>query len=94
MLYIWLMLSSPALPSNTNRNSSTFSLAQLQEVARDMGGKSPEGDAPEMSPSLHLLLQFQRLLVARIFSKEISTLSKPAEGKEEEDFSRPTSEIG
>ena len=47
-----------------------------------------------MSPSLHLLLQFQRLLVARIFSKEMAVMTKSAETKEEEDFAKPTSEIG
>ncbi|KAK7486952.1 hypothetical protein BaRGS_00021768, partial [Batillaria attramentaria] len=76
------------------RNSTTYSLAQLQEIARDSGGKSPEGDPLEMSPSLHLLLQFQRLLVARIFSKDHGTIVKSTEGKEEEDFTKLTSEIG
>lgn len=48
----------------------------------------------EMSPSLHLLLQFQRLLVARIFSTEMAVMTKSSETKEEEDYVKPTSEIG
>ena len=79
---------------SVDRNSTTFTLAQLQEVARDSGGQSPDGDMAEMSPSLHLLLQFQRLLVARIFSKELAVMAKSAETKEEEDVAKPTSEIG
>ena len=63
-------------------------------MARESGNKSPDGEMIEMSPSLHLLLQFQRLLVARIFSKEMAVMTKSAETKEEEDFAKPTSEIG
>ena len=83
-----------ACSGSVDRNSSTYTLAQLQEVARDSGGKSPDGELMEMSPSLHLLLQFQRLLVARIFSKEMAVMTKSSETKEEEDFAKPTSEIG
>ncbi|KAL8607282.1 hypothetical protein ACOMHN_047613 [Nucella lapillus] len=77
------------------RNSTTYTLAQLQEIARDSGGKSPDGgELTDMSPSLHLLLQFQRLLVARIFSKEMAVMTKSADTKDDDDFSKPTSEIG
>lgn len=86
-LNLWLV-------SHNFRNSSTSTLHQLQETARDCNGKSLEGENLEMSPSLHLLLQFQRLLVARIFSMEVNITAKPAETKEEEDFTKPSSEIG
>ncbi|KAK7097783.1 E3 ubiquitin-protein ligase HERC2-like isoform X3 [Littorina saxatilis] len=76
------------------RNSTTYTLAQIQDIARDSGGKTPDGEMMEMSPSLHLLLQFQRLLVARIFSTEMAVMTKSSETKEEEDYVKPTSEIG
>ncbi|GFN81530.1 E3 ubiquitin-protein ligase herc2-like, partial [Plakobranchus ocellatus] len=69
------------------KNSSTHTLSRLQDEARNfssVGGgglgiaKSPESEHPpsESSPSLDLLLQFQRLLISRIFSSKSA-----AEGK-------------
>ena len=48
----------------------------------------------EVSPSLDLLLQFQRLLVSKIFSKETNGIARVLDDKVEEDLSKPTSEIG
>ncbi|KAL5011340.1 hypothetical protein ScPMuIL_009891 [Solemya velum] len=50
------------------RNSSTHSMSKLQDIARD-GVMKIEEDIAETSPSLDLLLQFQRLLIARIFPR-------------------------
>ena len=77
----------PHFSFKTIRNSSTHTLSRLQEEARNFsaaggggGGilKSPESEHPssEGSPSLDLLLQFQRLLISRIFSSKSA-----AEGK-------------
>ena len=84
---MWLNLSLFQTCSSTTRNSSTHTLSRLQEEARNFsttgggaGGilKSPESEHPpsEGSPSLDLLLQFQRLLISRIFSSKSA-----AEGK-------------
>ncbi|XP_012936715.1 E3 ubiquitin-protein ligase HERC2 [Aplysia californica] len=77
------------------RNSSTHTLSKLQEEAKCRGMRSPDGDSPENSPSLDLLLQFQRLLIARIFLNKstdehhsvhslhsVSGESKPCKNKE------------
>ncbi|XP_021378315.1 E3 ubiquitin-protein ligase HERC2-like isoform X2 [Mizuhopecten yessoensis] len=53
------------------RNSSTHSLSQLHNLDRDSGLKMDDTDSKEASPSLDLLLQVQRLLVARIFPQEM-----------------------
>ncbi|KAK6172413.1 hypothetical protein SNE40_016067 [Patella caerulea] len=76
------------------RNSSTHSLSKLQDIARSNNGKSPDGEQKETTPSLDLLLQFQRLLISKIFIKETNSLSKILEAKEDEDNMRPSSEIG
>lgn len=59
------------------RNSSTQTLQKLQDLAKDPGIMKDAEDAlvgtstvPENSMSLDLLLRFQRLLVAKIFSIE------------------------
>lgn len=43
-------------------------MSKLQDIARD-GVMKIEEDIAETSPSLDLLLQFQRLLIARIFPR-------------------------
>lgn len=52
------------------RNSSTHSLSQLHNLDRDSLLKIDDTDTKEASPSLDLLLQVQRLMVARIFPKD------------------------
>uniref|UniRef100_A0A2C9K806 HECT-type E3 ubiquitin transferase n=1 Tax=Biomphalaria glabrata TaxID=6526 RepID=A0A2C9K806_BIOGL len=59
------------------RNSSTHTLTKLQEEAKCGGIKSPETESPENSPSLDLLLQFQRLLIARIFHCKQAEVHSP-----------------
>ncbi|ESO89418.1 hypothetical protein LOTGIDRAFT_218809 [Lottia gigantea] len=56
------------------RNSSTHSLSRLQEIARNAGAKSSDSEQKETTPSLDLLLQFQRLLISKIFIKETNSL--------------------
>ncbi|CAG5129600.1 unnamed protein product, partial [Candidula unifasciata] len=55
------------------RNSASHTLSKLQEEARCGGLKSPESESPENSPSLDLLLQFQRLLISKIFQCKVVT---------------------
>ncbi|XP_059157195.1 E3 ubiquitin-protein ligase HERC2-like isoform X2 [Physella acuta] len=55
------------------RNSSTHTLTKLQEEAKCVGIKNPDSETPENCPSLDLLLQFQRLLVSRIFHNKSLT---------------------
>ncbi|XP_048243824.1 E3 ubiquitin-protein ligase HERC2-like isoform X1 [Haliotis rufescens] len=76
------------------RNSSTHTLSKLQDVSRDSTLKSPDAEPVETSPSLDLLLQFQRLLVSKIFVKETNEISRILDVKDDEDPSKPSSEIG
>lgn len=61
------------------RNSSSHSQLLLHEFSRDAIFKMDETVMKEVSPSLDLLLQFQRLLVARMFPKENGVPASPTE---------------
>ncbi|XP_052796353.1 E3 ubiquitin-protein ligase HERC2-like isoform X2 [Mya arenaria] len=61
------------------RNSSAHSQSLLHELSRDGVIKMEDTVMRDASPSLDLLLQFQRLLVARMFPKHNTILTAPAD---------------
>ncbi|KAK3100706.1 hypothetical protein FSP39_024049, partial [Pinctada imbricata] len=57
------------------RNSLSHSLSKLEDLSQESMLKTEEGDSSDMSPSLDLLLQVQRLLVSRIFPRDHESLA-------------------
>ena len=61
------------------RNSSSHSQSRLHDLSRNGVLKVEECATKESSPSLDLLLQFQRLLIARVFPKHNCYLASQAD---------------